>query len=209
MNRVPAPGRASGDFESPQLTSAAVATAGGDRVGVILGLQPAWRGASLVAPAFTASGVAGDNLVLHLALARAPTGSALVASLEGEAAAGHWGELMCIAAAAAGIQGLVVSGTVRDLAQIRARRFPVFHAGVGPRPASKDCRGALASTVRIGGAEISPGDLIVADVDGVAVIPRQLIDGVLADVLLLEQREAELVRLLESGTSTLDALGLG
>jgi len=190
------------------LSSADVATAGGDRVGVILGLPPAWPHASLVAPAFTASVVAGDNLVLHRALAEAPPGTALVASLRGDAPAGHWGELMCIAASAAGIRGVVVSGAVRDVARIEARRFPVFHAGVGPRPAAKSHHGELGSPISIGGVTVSPGDLIVADTDGIAVVPRSLVDVVLADVVALQRREAELVQLLEGGTTTLDALGL-
>jgi len=197
-----------GDSALASPSSAAVATAGGDRVGVILGLPPAWRHASLVAPAFTASGVSGDNLVLHRALTAAPPGSALVAALSGDTPAGHWGELMCIAAAVAGIRGVVVSGTVRDVARIEALQFPVFHAGVGPRPATKSHVGELGSPVQVGGVTIHTGDLIVADADGIAVVPLALVDAVLADVSRLERREAELVQLLEGGASTLDALGL-
>jgi len=197
-----------GDSTLPALSSADVATAGGDRVGVILGLAPAWPHASLVAPAFTASGVAGDNLVLHRALAEAPLGSAVVASLSGEAPAGHWGELMCIAAAAAGIRGAVISGAVRDVVRIEKLRFPVFHAGVAPRPAAKSHRGELGNPVQIDGVTIRTGDLIIADADGIAVVPRALIDVVLADVIRLERREAELVQVLEGGVTTLEALGL-
>jgi 4-hydroxy-4-methyl-2-oxoglutarate aldolase len=190
------------------LTSAAVATAGRDRVGVIAGLTPAWRGAAVAGPAFTAAGIAGDNLVLHRALAEAAPASVVVAALRGDAATGHWGELMCIAAAAAGIAGVVVSAAVRDLAQIEARRFPVFHDGVAPRPAAKSHRGELGVAVSIAGVTIAPGDLVVADLDGIAVVPGTFVDEVLAAVAQLEQREAELVRAIESGTSTLDALGL-
>jgi 4-hydroxy-4-methyl-2-oxoglutarate aldolase len=197
-----------GDSPLPALSSADVATAGGERVGVILGLPPAWPRASLVAPAFTASGVAGDNLVLHLAVAEAPFGSAVVASLSGDVPAGHWGELMCIAAAAAGIRGVVVSGAVRDVVRIEALRFPVFHAGVAPRPATKSHRGELGVPVEIGGVTVRPGDLIVADTDGIAVVPRSRIDAVLAEVIRLERREAEVAQLLQGGVTTLDALGL-
>ena len=197
-----------GDSALPALSSADVATAGGDRIGVILGLAPAWPHASLVAPAFTCSGVTGDNLVLHRALVEAPFGSAVVASLSGATPAGHWGELMCIAAAAAGIRGAVVSGAVRDVTRIETLGFPVFHAGVAPRPAAKSHRGELGNPVQIDGVTIRTGDLIVADTDGIAVVPRALIDVVLADVIRLERREAEVMRLLESGVTTLEALGL-
>jgi 4-hydroxy-4-methyl-2-oxoglutarate aldolase len=202
-----ASGERGGDLFSG-LSSADVATAGRDRVGVVLGLPPAWRHASLVASAYTASGVAGDNLVLHRALAEAPPGSALVASRLGDTPAGHWGELMCVAASAAGIRGLVVSGTVRDVARIEARRFPVFHAGVAPRPATKSHPGELGQPVCIGDVTISTGDLIVADADGIVVVPRSHVDVVLSDVAALQHRETELVKLLEGGMTTLEALGL-
>lgn len=198
----------SGDSALSALSCADVATAGGDRVGVIVGLRPAWPRASLVARAFTCSGVAGDNLVLHRALAEAPPGSAIVASLSGDALAGHWGELMCVAAAAAGIRGAVVSGSVRDLTRIETLEFPVFHHGVGPRPAAKSRRGELGNPVEIEGVTIHTGDLIVADSDGIAVVPQALIDDVVADVARLERREAELIRVLEGGATTLEALGL-
>jgi len=190
------------------LTSASVATAGGDGVGVVLGLAPAWRGATAAGPAFTAAGVAGDNLVLHRAVAEAPPGSVIVAALCGDAMVGHWGELMCIAAATARIAGVVVSGPVRDLAQIEARRFPVFHDGVAPRPAAKHHRGELGPPIVIAGTTIAPGDLIVADLDGIVVVPGVVVDEVLAAVRALEIREEEVVRTIESGVSTLDALGL-
>ena len=115
---------------------------------------------------------------------------------------------MCIAAVAAGIRGVVVSGTVRDVVRIETLQFPVFHAGVAPRPATKSHRGELGGTVRVGGVDVHAGDLIVADTDGIAVVPRELVDDVLADVIRLESREAELVQLLEGGVTTLDALGL-
>lgn len=191
-----------------ELCCSDVATAGGDRVRVILGLPPAWHGAAAVGPAFTASGVAGDNLVLHHALAEAPAGSVIVAALTGDTPAGHWGELMCVAAGAAGIAGVVVSGTVRDLARIEARRFPVFHRGVGPRPAAKKHAGALACPVTVAGATVSPGDLVVADADGIAVVPHASVDDVLADVAANQRREAEVAALLERGVTTLEALGL-
>jgi len=192
----------------PTLTSADVASAGGERVGVILGLAPAWPHATLVAPAFTASGIAGDNLVLHRALARAASGSALVVSLAGDVPVGHWGELMSIAAITAGIRGVVLTGSVRDVVKIEALRFPVFHAGVGPRPATKSHRGELETPVQVGGVTIYTGDIVVADRDGIAIIPSGAVDAVLADVSLLERREAELVHLLERGVTTVDALGL-
>jgi 4-hydroxy-4-methyl-2-oxoglutarate aldolase len=101
-----------------------------------------------------------------------------------------------------------VSGSVRDLTAIHARRFPVFHRGVGPRPAAKFHEGELGAPVQIEGVTISPGDLVVADADGVVLVPLALVERVHADVATLERRESEIVPLLERGRSTLDVLGL-
>src|SRR5262249_17826877 len=107
-----------------------------------------------------------------------------------------------------GIRGAIVSGSVRDLTRIEALEFPVFHHGLGPRPAQKAHPGELGNPVRIEGVTIDTGDLIVADADGIAVVPHGLIDTVLADVERLERREAELIRVLQGGATTIEALGL-
>jgi 4-hydroxy-4-methyl-2-oxoglutarate aldolase len=115
---------------------------------------------------------------------------------------------MCIAAATARIAAVVVSGPVRDLAQIEARRFPVLHDGVAPRPATKHHRWELGAAIVVAGTTIASGDLIVADADGIVVVPRALVGEVLAAVRVREIREKVVARTIESGISTLDALGL-
>ncbi|MBM3676811.1 MAG: RraA family protein [Actinobacteria bacterium] len=190
------------------LSSAAVATAGGADVGVIHGLSPAWRQAVAIGPAFTVSGRSGDNLALHRALREAAAGSVIVATLDGTVAAGHWGELMAVSAGAQGIVGLVIGGTVRDIVQLEERRFPVFHRGLGPRPATKDVEGTLGEEIVLDGVTVSPGDLVVADADGVAVVPRALLPTIEAEVATLHRREEAALRLVAGGTPILEALGV-
>lgn len=194
--------------EPSSISAASAATAGGGRVRVALGLQPVWRAARAAGPAFTVDGVAGDNLALHHALASAPTGSVIVASLAGDRSAGHWGELMCVAAQAAGISGLVIDGAVRDLVETQQREFPVFCDGSCPAPATKRELGRLGVPIAVRGASVEPGDFVIADADGVVVIPASHIEDVVREAVDLDRREAALVTALAAGRTTIEELGL-
>jgi 4-hydroxy-4-methyl-2-oxoglutarate aldolase len=190
------------------LTAADVATAGKDTVGVVRGLTPGACSVAVAGPAFTACGRSGDNLVLHRALAEASPGDILVVELEGEVAAGHWGELMTRAAVQAGIAGVVIDGAVRDVRQTRDLGFPVFHRGTAPNPASKSFRGELRDPIQLGGVTVAPGDLVVLDLDGMVVVPREQIEEVLARVQELHDTERELMQRIAEGQTTIEALRL-
>jgi 4-hydroxy-4-methyl-2-oxoglutarate aldolase len=191
------------------LTSSDVVTAGAAHaVAIVRGLSAPWTEAVAVGPAYTVSGRSGDNLALHRALADAPSGAVLVAALDGDEPAGHYGELMAIAARRAGIAGVVVDGTIRDLARIRALRFPVFFAGTAPNPASKAHRGSLGDPIVLRGTTVNRGDLMVADVDGIAVVRAGDVDEVVTRVRELQAREEKLARLIGDGRTTIEALGL-
>ena len=188
-------------------SSSNIATVAGKSVGVITELQSAWPGAVVSGEAYTLRGVTGDNLALHRALAEAEAGSILVAELVGETAAGHWGELMTIAAQARGIRGLIINATIRDTAQITDRRFPVFFNGTCPRPAGKDAAGDLGASIHIAGVLIEPGNLIVADDDGIAVVPRDT-ESILSAAAVLEERDRVIATRLAAGETTMAVLGL-
>ena len=90
-------------------------------------IRPIWRGAFIAAPAYPLECSPGDNLALHLALERAPKGSVLVVST-GNFIAGYWGEVLTVAAQAAGLVGLVIDGGVRDIQAIETLVFRCLHA---------------------------------------------------------------------------------
>jgi 4-hydroxy-4-methyl-2-oxoglutarate aldolase len=190
------------------LRTAAVATAGGSLVRVIAGLENAWFGARLVGRAFTVCGRAKDNLALHRGLAEASAGEVIVAQLVGKGEGGHWGGLMTIAAQVRGIAGVVMGGTVRDRAEFAARRFPVFHRGTCPCPAAKRVPGKLRVPIRLGGVVIEHGDLVVADDDGIVVVPERWIKRVTADTLALIAREKAMAERLAKGETSIKVLGL-
>jgi 4-hydroxy-4-methyl-2-oxoglutarate aldolase len=88
-------------------------------------IRASWLGASVAGPAYTVRGSGGDNLALHRAVVAAPPGHVLVADLD-DAAFGHWGEVLAVAAQRRGLLGLVIDGGVRDRDELRALGFPVF-----------------------------------------------------------------------------------
>jgi 4-hydroxy-4-methyl-2-oxoglutarate aldolase len=109
-------------FEASGLSTSAVDT----------NIRTVWAGASVAGPAYPLECSPGDNLAIHIALEKAPHGSVLVVSAQGFVA-GYWGEVLTVAAEAAGVVGLVIDGGVRDIAAMTARRFPVFARGVSMR----------------------------------------------------------------------------
>lgn len=190
------------------LSSAVIATVGGEHVALIEGLESAWFGARLAGRAFTARGRAGDNLALHHALAEAAAEDVVVAQLTGKGIGGHWGGLMTVSAQARGIAGVIVGGTVRDRAEFAERRFPVFHRGTCPRPVTKKLPGTLRVPIRLGGVVIHPEDLIVADDDGIVVVPKRWIERVTADAEALVKREEAIATRLARGETTVQVLKL-
>lgn len=190
-----------------RLSSALAATADG-RVRVATGLVAAFPGARAVGPAYCVTGTAGDNLALHEAIYEAPSASVIVAGLMGTASAGHWGELLSLAASGQGLAGLVVTGAIRDQVDVARHGFPVFHQGLDPRPASKVFPGRHGLDAQIADVTVNTGDFVCADVDGVAVVPADALAEVLVAAMALEQKEATIARRISAGETTLAILDL-
>jgi 4-hydroxy-4-methyl-2-oxoglutarate aldolase len=132
-------------------------------------LTPSLR---LAGPALTVEVRPGDNLMIHAALALAQPGDVLVVDGKGDLSCALVGDILSRQALALGVAGLVVDGAVRDIEGIQALGLPVFAAGLNPNGPSKHVPGRLNHPVTVGGIVVQPGDLIVGDADGVAVIPR-------------------------------------
>ena len=135
-------------------------------------IRPAWPGARLAAPAFPVRCSPGDNLAIHVAVAEAPAGSALVVDVGGEVEFGYWGEVLTTAALTRHLAGLVIDGDVRDVAALESHHFPVFSTGIALRGATKHRPGAVGAPVVVGEVTVDAGDWVVGDGDGVAVIAR-------------------------------------
>jgi 4-hydroxy-4-methyl-2-oxoglutarate aldolase len=130
-------------------------------------------------PAFTVEVRPGDNLMFHVALAVARPGDVIVVDGKADDTCALVGELMVAQAAAAGLGGFVVDAASRDCAALAEGGFPVFSTGANPCGPTKGLPGKLGVPVSVGGVSVSPGDLVVGDVDGVVVIPRNDVEAVL------------------------------
>jgi 4-hydroxy-4-methyl-2-oxoglutarate aldolase len=171
-------------------------------------VKPAWPGARVAGPAFTVRCSPGDNLAIHVAVTRAPAGSVLVADMSGERDFGYWGEVLTTAAETRGIAGLVIDACVRDADALAAHGFPVFSTGLALTGASKTRPGAIDRPVHVGDVAVEPGDWIVADVDGVVVLPASELEAVLAAGHTRADKESALFDALRAGATTVEALGL-
>ena len=171
-------------------------------------IKPAWAGAKVCGPALTVACPPGDNLMLHHAVASATAGVVIVATLGGYLLTGAWGEILTQAAKAKGVAGLVVDGAVRDIEAIAQQRFPVFSRGLAIGACTKERPGLLGVPVSIGGATVSPGDIIVGDSDGLVTIQRERADEIYAMAERRRDREKNILAQLSAGKTTIEILSL-
>jgi len=120
--------------------------------------------------AYTVEVPAGDSLMMHAAVYDAPPGAIIVAQTNGSDVAVVGGNV-CAIAQKRGIAGFIIDGLVRDISEIRELQFPVYAKGIIPKPSHKKHVGAINPKIVCGGVKVSSGDIIVADEEGIAVIP--------------------------------------
>ena len=139
-------------------------------------LSPTMR---LAGPALTIDVRPGDNLMIHAAMALARPGDVLVIDGKGDESCALMGEIMVSQCMAIGIAGVVVYGAVRDTEAIRELGFPMYAVGANPNGPSKLVPGRINWPVSVGGVTVQPGDLVVADGDGVVVVEPAKVPAVL------------------------------
>jgi RraA family protein len=152
-----------------------------------------------VGPAFTVRAGPGGFGAVRAALAAAPSGAVLVLAGEGEPGKAIWGEVSTVIALGRGIAGVIVDGAVRDLEALRADRLPVFARGTTPRGPDRELTGEIEVPIECAGATVAPGDLIIADPDGIVVVPEAAIEAGLAAALAGAEHERD--RLAEVGAA--------
>lgn len=171
-------------------------------------MRPIYATARIAASAVTVSCQPGDNLMIHAAVEICRPGDVLVVVTSSDSTDGMFGEMLAIACQAHGIAGLVIAAGVRDVAEITAMNFPVWSKAISAQGALKASPGSVNIDVVCAGAIVRPGDIIVGDLDGVAVVRREAAADVArrgAERLAKEQRSRERYRAGELG---LDVNGL-
>ena len=170
-------------------------------------IRPLAPGFRLVGPALTVACPAGDNLMIHAAVADARPGEVLIAQCH-DHRHGVWGEILMTAALERGIAGLVLDGGVRDVPGLRAAKFPVFCRAIAIQGTVKERRGLLRQPISCGGVLVWPGDLVVADDSGVVVIAAAEVEPVVARARQRVEEEAAILKALRAKQTTVDLLGL-
>lgn len=165
----------------------------GDALGRLGLMEPAIAArtpaAHCAGPALTVLTREGDNLAIHRALDDARPGDVLVVNALGESSRAVFGDLLAEVCLAHGLAGVVIDGAVRDVDAIAAIGLPVWAKGVTPAGPSKHGPGQIGVTIACGRVVVAPGDLIVADGDGVAVVPGASADAVLTELERIARTE--------------------
>jgi 4-hydroxy-4-methyl-2-oxoglutarate aldolase len=173
------------------------------------GLRPLIAGRKVVGPALPCATIPGENLAIQLAVEIATPGDVIVVSGGGgPVATGLWGGLIARAAGAKGVIGVVTDGCVRDAVELHDLDFPVWCAGLSPKAARKWYPGQVDVPVVCGGVTISPRDLVVADDDGVAIVPHQRAREIATRAQERGKKEAAAIPRLDAGESIMDVWGL-
>lgn len=155
-----------------------------------IGIRPLWDSPRVAGPAYTVRCEPGDNLMLHAAIYRAEPGSVIVVE-SGDVDYALAGGNVCAVAQRRGVAAFVVDGVIRDLGEVRDAGFPVFSRGVIPIPGTKQKVGALGGPARVGGVLVHPGDIVVADEEGIVVTPAARQEEILAAAQAKLAKEAE------------------
>jgi regulator of RNase E activity RraA len=153
-----------------------------------------WPGARCVGVALTVQTREGDNLALHRALDEARPGDVLVVDGRGDGNRAIFGDLLAEICVVRQVSGVVLDGAIRDRDAIAELRLPVWATGVTPAGPTKNGPGVIGEPIACGGVVVTPGDLIVADGDGVAVIRPDRLAAVVARLDSIERAEADLRR---------------
>jgi 4-hydroxy-4-methyl-2-oxoglutarate aldolase len=192
------------------LSSATLHEAAGRAGALPHALKPLSPEMTVCGRAFPVLSPVGDNLWLHRAIAAAGSGDVIVADVGDGDAFGYWGEIMAVAARERGIEGLVITGGVRDSRRLIAMDFPVFSRSICIRGTGKDPNGigALGAPVRIGDIDVHAGDFVFGDADGVVVLPKSRAAEIIQRSEDRDRHEATLIEALRAGKTTMEIYNL-
>jgi 4-hydroxy-4-methyl-2-oxoglutarate aldolase len=194
--------------ELARLGSATVYEAGGRGGYVDADLFQAVPGSRAAGPARTVRCAQDDNLMVHAVMPEVQPGDVIVLTMPEPRAVALVGDLLATQAQVAGAAAILIDASIRDTEELAEMGLPIWARFVRVKGAAKDRAGELNVPVTVGGALINPGDVLVLDADGVAVVPQDRVEEVLSASLAREQKEALKRAKLQSGLNSYDLDGL-
>jgi len=166
-----------------------------------------WPMGKMCGQAYTVRCHPGDNLAIHHALERAENGNILVVDTAGHLG-GYWGEILSVAAMMKSVKGLVINGGVRDVDAIEKMKFPIFSKSIALAGTVKHEQGDLQVPLCMASVCVKPGDIVLADRDGVLFLPFQALEGTLSAARSRMKKEETIMAQLREGSTTVELFNL-